>query len=74
MSYREQKKYFEDLERFERKFDSREREMFKILKQRHKDDEDLDKLSMGKLKELHEKYYVNRKKPDLSGLFKDKEE
>jgi hypothetical protein len=29
---------------------------------------------MGKLKELHEKYYVNRKKPDLSGLFKDKED
>ncbi len=74
MSYREQRKYFEDLERFEWKFNSSEKEMYKILKQRHKDDEDLDKLSMAKLKELHEKYYVNRKKPDLSGLFKDKED
>ncbi len=74
MSYREQKKYFEDLERFVRKFNPAEKETYRLLKQRHRDDEDLDKLSLTKLKELHEKYYVNRPKPDLSALFKDKED
>ncbi len=74
MSYREQKKYFEDLERFERKFTSAERETYRLLKQRHRDDEDLDKLSLAKLEELHQKYFVNRPKPDLNSLFKNKED
>ncbi len=73
MSYREQKKYFEDLERFERKFTSAERETYRLLKQRHRDDEDLDKLSLAKLEELHQKYFANRPKPDLNSLFKNKE-
>ncbi len=70
MSYREQKKYFEALARFERKFDPKEREDYKMLLKRHKDDEDLDRLSLERLKKLYEKYYVNREKPDLSNLFK----
>lgn len=70
MSYRDQKKYFEALRRFERKMESREYEDYKMLKKRHIDDEDLDKLSMERLKKLYEKYYVNRPKPNLEDLFK----
>lgn len=70
MSYREQKKYFENLKRFERKFEKKESEEYKILLQRHKDDEDLDKLSMERLKALHKKYYVNREKKNFDEYFK----
>ncbi len=70
MSYRDQKKYFEALKRFERKMDPKEYEDYKMLKKRHIDDEDLDKLSMERLKGYYEKYYVNRPKPNLDSLFK----
>jgi len=70
MSYREQKKYFEALKRFERKFEPKELEDYKMLKKRHIDDEDLDSLSLARLKRLYEKYYVNRPKPNLDDLFK----
>lgn len=75
MSYREQKKYFEALKRFERKMEPKEMEDYKMLKKRHIDDEDLDKLSMERLKGYYEKYYVNRPKPNINDLFKkpDKE-
>ncbi len=70
MSYREQKKYFEKLKRFERKFSPKEKEVYSMLLKRHKDDEDLDRLSMEKLKELYTKYYVNREKKNFDHLFK----
>ena len=50
--------------------DSKEREFFKMVVKRNIDDEDLDSISFGKLKELYTKYYVNRKKPNLDDLFK----
>ena len=65
MSSREQKTYFEVLKRYTQKFESRELEDYKMLLKRHKDDEDLDKLSMQRLKALHEKYQVNREKKRL---------
>lgn len=70
MSYREQKKYFEVLRRYERKFEGKERERYSILVSRNKDDEDLDKESLAFLKELYEKYHVNRPKPNYDNLFK----
>ena len=70
MSYRDQQKYFEVLRRFERKFDSKDLEDYKILLQRHKDDEDLDKLSFERLKILYQKYYVNREKRNFDSIFK----
>lgn len=71
MSRRNQKKYFDDLKRFERKFDKKEAEEYKILLQRHKDDEDLDKQSLERLKGLHEKYFVNREKKNFDQFFKN---
>ncbi len=71
MSTREQTKYFESLKRFENKFSDKESSEYKMFKKRHIDEEDLDKLSLEKLKALYNKYYVNRVKKDLSGLFKN---
>ncbi|MEG8947710.1 hypothetical protein [Rosettibacter firmus] len=70
MSSKEQKNYFEILKRYERKFDSKELEEYKMLLKRHKDDEDLDRLSMEKLKALYTKYHVNREKKNYDNLFK----
>ncbi len=74
MSRREQKTYFEILKRYERKFEPLEMEMYKILVMRNKDDEDLDKLAMEKLKSLYVKYYVNREKKNYDHLFNKPEE
>ncbi|MCX6152199.1 MAG: hypothetical protein NTX22_16860 [Ignavibacteriales bacterium] len=70
MSYRDQSKYFECLKRFERKFDWRELEDYKILLERHKDEEDFDKESLEWLKELYVKYFVNREKKNFDDIFK----
>jgi len=69
MSSREQKKYFEAVQRYERKFDPKELYEYKMLLKRHKDDEDLDKLSLERLKLLYEKYYVNRERKNYDGYF-----
>ena len=74
MSRKEQITYFEILKRYERKFEPAELESYKMLVKRHKDDEDLDKLSMEKLKSLHQKYHVNREKKNYDYLFKKPEE
>ncbi|WKZ70286.1 MAG: hypothetical protein QY331_03315 [Melioribacteraceae bacterium] len=73
MSYRDQKKYFETLKRYERKFESKEKQRYDMLVKRNKDDEDLDKASMEFLKDLIEKYHRNRPKPNLDDLFKKPE-
>jgi hypothetical protein len=70
MSYRDQKKYFEQLKRYERKFSSDEKKEYSMFLKRHKDDEDLDSISFAKLKKLYEKYYVNRVKKDFIDPFK----
>ncbi|HEX2866149.1 MAG TPA: hypothetical protein VHO03_03860 [Ignavibacteriales bacterium] len=71
---RDQKKYFEILRRYERKFEPREAEDYKMLLIRHKDDEDLDKQSLERLKELYQKYYVNRERKNYDDFFKKPEE
>jgi len=69
MASREQRNYFDILKRYEKKFESRELEDYKMLVKRHKDDEDLDKLSMQKLQKLFEKYHVNREKKNYDNFF-----
>lgn len=68
-----QRKYFETLKRYERKFDKRELEDYKMQLKRHKDDEDLDKLSMERLQKLIDKYHTNREKQNYDHLFKKPE-
>ena len=70
MSRRDQKKYFESLKRYERKFEIKELEDYKMLRKRHKDDEDLDILSLGRLKKLYEKYHLNRERKNYDDVFR----
>jgi hypothetical protein len=70
MGIREQRRYFEILKKYERKFEPKELEDYKMLVKRNKDDEDLDKFSMERLISLYEKYHVNREKKSLDFLFK----
>ncbi|MBU0473362.1 MAG: hypothetical protein KKF62_04300 [Bacteroidetes bacterium] len=69
-SFRDQKKFIEALVRYERKMDPKEREIFRLIVDRDKDEEDLDSLSFADLTELYTKYYVNREKKSLDDLFK----
>ena len=74
MSHRDQKKYIDTLKKYEKKFDARERDVFKMYVKRDKDDEDLDKLSMQKLEELYKKYHLNRERKDYNQFFKKPDE
>lgn len=70
MHYKNQKKYFEVLKRYENKFDSKESDRYKMLKKRIKDEEDLDRLSLTFLDELLQKYHINREKKNYDDIFK----
>lgn len=74
MSQREQKKFFETLKRYERKFEQKELDDYRMLLKRHKDDEDLDKLSMERLQKLLEKYHLSREKKNYDHLFSKTED
>jgi hypothetical protein len=60
MSFREQREMIGALRDFERKMSRDESEEFSMFLKRHKDDEELDALSMKRLEELYTKYYINR--------------
>lgn len=66
----DQKNYIATLKRYEKKMDRDEHEMYSMFVKRHKDDEDLDNISFGKLKDLYTKYYTNREKKNFDHLFK----
>jgi len=70
MGFREQKKLLEELKRFENKMAPKDLEAYKMFIKREKDEEEFDTVSMARLKELHQKYFANRPKPDLSKYFK----
>jgi len=56
MSYREQQKLIEALKKYERNFNGKELDDYKMFVKRQKDDEDFDSISMRRLKELYDKY------------------
>ena len=70
MNFREQKKLLSELKDFERKMSLSDLEAYKLFIKRDKDDDELDTLSIKRLKELHQKYYVPKAKPDISKYFK----
>jgi hypothetical protein len=74
MSFREQQKYLDMLKKYERNFDKKEAEEFKMFLKRQKDDEDFDTLSMNRLKELYDKYNKPVDKSKYDSFFKKKEE
>jgi len=71
---RDQKKYFDALKRYENKFTSKEAQDYRMLFKRHKDYEDLDKLSMERLTNLYEKYYISRERKSFDDIFKKPDE
>lgn len=70
MSFRDQVKYIQGLKRFEWKMSPKDKDEFKMFLKREKDEEEFDTVSMGKLKSLYEKYYLNREKKDFDHIFK----
>ena len=74
MSFRDQQKYLDILKKYERNFSLEDKYIYDIFIKRNKDDEDFDTVSMKKLKELHDKYYVPVDKSKFDALFKKKEE
>lgn len=70
MSFRDQVKYIRELKRFEWKMSPKDKDEFKMFLKREKDEEEFDTVSMGKLKSLYEKYYLNREKKNFDHIFK----
>lgn len=70
MSFREQREMLENLRDLEHKMTRDEREDFQMFVKRHKDDEELDALSIKRLTELHKKYYINRPRKPFIDPFK----
>ena len=73
MSYRDQAKYLDFLRKFERKFDRKEAEDFKMFLKMQKDEEEFDSVTMKKLKSLHDKYNVPVDRSKYDAFFKKKE-
>lgn len=70
MSYREQKKFLEELKKQEFRMNPKDNDVFKMFMKRDKDEEEFDTVSFAKLKELYDKYITNRPKPTAEELFK----
>ncbi len=74
MSFKKQLLLFEKLCKISDKFSQKEKEKYNMLLKLHKEDEDLDKLSLDFLNELLLKYQDNSKKEsarkNLENLFK----
>ncbi|MBK6913719.1 MAG: hypothetical protein IPJ03_10105 [Ignavibacteriales bacterium] len=72
-SFRDQKKFIEALKRFERNFDRKELEDYKMFVKMDKDEEDFDTVSMSRLKEIHDKYVKPVDTSKYDSFFKKKE-
>lgn len=74
MAYRDQQKYLDFLKRFENKMDRNELEDYKKFLKRQKDDEDFDTVSMKRLKELYDKFYISADKSKYDHFFRKNNE
>jgi len=61
-TYAEQKKMIEELQRISYRLKGKDKYDFEMFLKRHKDDEDLDSLSMKRLCEIYEKYVIKKEK------------
>lgn len=73
MSYRDQTKYLDFLRKFEREFDRKEAEDFKMFLKMQKDEEEFDSVTMKKLKSLYAKFNVSVDRTKYDAIFKKKE-
>jgi len=58
----EQKEIISELTYYETKMNRDDYDLFQMFKRRQKDDEDFDKESFGKLKDLYDKYVTKKPK------------
>lgn len=70
MSSRDENRYFDALRKYEKKLNKEESFQYKMLLKRHKDEEELDRLSLDFLKDLYVKYHLNREKKNIDDLLK----
>ncbi len=70
MSAREQNKLLEALKRYASSMSPQDKEEYRKMVQRQKDDEDFDSVTMKKLQEIHKRYVSYKSKEDLDNLFK----
>lgn len=73
MSYRDQAKYLDILKKFERKFDRKEAEDFKMFLKMQKDEEEFDSVTMKTLKSLYDKFNFPVDRSKFDALFKKNE-
>ncbi len=61
----EQRKMIQRLKPVAAKMNSIERQAFEMMVKRDRDDEELDSITMAKLKQMHEKFFPKNTKQDL---------
>jgi len=61
----EQRKMVQRLKQVTMKMSSGERQSFEMMVKRDRDDEELDSITMTKLKQLHEKYFPKNTKESI---------
>jgi len=69
--FRDQKKYIEELKRFEAKMSPKELDEYKMFVKRHKDEDEFDSISFAKLKALYDKYMAQREIKNYDHFFKN---
>ncbi len=70
MSFSRQKELLEDLRDFRQKFSRDEEYLFEMAIKRHKDDEELDEITLAKLEEMHAKHVHRKPRIDPNLFFK----
>jgi hypothetical protein len=66
----EQRKMVQRLKQMMAKMTSDERHAFEMMSKRDRDDEELDALTMAKLKQLHDKFFPKHSKQALEDIWK----
>ncbi len=72
MSFRDQQKFLDALKKYEKKFEKKELEDYKMFIKMQKDDEDFDSISFERLQELYSKYDKPVDKSKYDTYFKKK--
>jgi len=70
MSFTRQKELLSDLSDFRSRLSQDEEYVFEMAIKRHKDDEELDAMTLQKLEEMHKKYVIRKPKFDPNSFFK----
>ncbi len=70
MSFSRQKELLADLNDFCNKLSRDEEYVFEMAMKRHKDDEELDVMTLQKLEDMHKKYVIRKPKFDPNKFFR----